>query len=179
MRLVPNSKPFQPAQIRTAFQIGSVAVVPGATRQRVQLTTAGSSPMMLQIIARPELAGVKLSPAFQVAELVLKWRTNAALVRDAQTLTGQAARRPLRARTALFTYDVKKLALVKKGDLVTLTYVLPGIELSSQGQAQADAAQGETVAVLNTRSRRTVEGRVTGAGTVTVTSPGATLAAAR
>jgi len=76
MRVVPNSKPFQPAQIRSAFQIGSVAVVPGATRQRVQLTTAGATPMMLQIIARLELAGVKLSLAFQVAELVLKWRTN-------------------------------------------------------------------------------------------------------
>ena len=80
MRLVPNSKPFQPAQIRTAFQIGSVAVVPGATRQRVQLTTAGSTPMMLQIISRAELAGVKLSPTFQVGELVLKWRTNAVRV---------------------------------------------------------------------------------------------------
>jgi len=80
VRLVPNSKPFQPAQIRTSFQIGSVAVVPGATRQRVQLTTAGSTPMMLQIIARPELAGVKLSPSFQVGELVLKWRTNAVRV---------------------------------------------------------------------------------------------------
>jgi len=80
MRLVPNSKPFQPAQIQTAFQIGSVAVVPGGTRQRVQLTTAGSTPMMLQVIARPELAGVKLSPTFQVAELVLKWRTNAVRV---------------------------------------------------------------------------------------------------
>jgi len=76
MRLVPNSKPFQPTQIGTAFQIGSVAVVPGATRQRVQLTTAGSTPMMLQIIAHLELAGVKLSAAFQVAELLLKWRTN-------------------------------------------------------------------------------------------------------
>jgi DNA-binding response OmpR family regulator len=80
MRLVPNSKPFQPAQIRTAFQIGSVAVVPGATHQRVQLTTAGTTPMMLQIVARPEVAGVKLSPAFQVGELVLKWRTNAVRV---------------------------------------------------------------------------------------------------
>jgi DNA-binding response OmpR family regulator len=80
MRLVPSSKPFQPAQIRTAFQIGSVAVVPGATRQRVQLTTAGTTPMMLQVIARPEVAGVKLSPTFQVGELVLKWRTNAVRV---------------------------------------------------------------------------------------------------
>ncbi|MFN2542076.1 MAG: hypothetical protein ABR514_07915, partial [Chthoniobacterales bacterium] len=80
MRLLPNAKPFQPAQIRTAFQIGSVAVVPGTTRQRVQLTTAGSTPMMLQIIARAELAGVKLSPTFQVAELVLKWRTNSVRV---------------------------------------------------------------------------------------------------
>src|SRR5437667_375255 len=45
-------------------------------RLPLQLTTAGATPMMLQIIARLELAGVKLSLAFQVAELVLKWRTN-------------------------------------------------------------------------------------------------------
>jgi DNA-binding response OmpR family regulator len=76
MRLVPNSKPFQPAQTRTAFQIGSVALVPSNTRQRVQLTTAGSTPMMLQVIMHLELAGVKLSPTFQVAELILKWRKN-------------------------------------------------------------------------------------------------------
>ncbi len=33
MRLVPTSKPFQPAQMRTAFEIGGVAVIPNETRR--------------------------------------------------------------------------------------------------------------------------------------------------
>jgi len=104
-------------------------------------------------------------------------RASGTLLTSAASLAGQAARRQLRAGTPLFTYDVKKPVLVKKGDLVTVVYSLPGIELTSQGQALADAAKGETVAILNTRSRRTIEARVTGAGTVSVSTPGATLAA--
>src|SRR5260370_213981 len=45
MRLVPTSKPFQPAQMRTAFEIGGVAVIPNETRARVQLTPARPTPM--------------------------------------------------------------------------------------------------------------------------------------
>jgi flagella basal body P-ring formation protein FlgA len=106
-------------------------------------------------------------------------RMSSALLTSSTALIGQIARRQLRAHTPLFAYDVKKSVLVKKGDLVTITYALPGIELTAQGQAQADAGQGDTVAILNTRSRRTIEARVTGAGTVTVTAPGATLVAAQ
>ena len=104
-------------------------------------------------------------------------RVGATLLTSTETLIGQAARRALRARMPLFTYDVRKPVLVKKGDLVTVTYSLPGIELTAQGKAQGDAAQGETVAVLNTNSHRTIEARVTGAGTVSVSAAGATLAA--
>ncbi len=104
-------------------------------------------------------------------------RAGGTVLTSSASLAGQAARRQLRAGTPLFTYDVKKPVLIKKGDLVTVVYSLPGIELTSQGQAQADAAKGDTVAILNTRSRRTIEARVTGAGTVSVSNPGATLAA--
>jgi CheY-like chemotaxis protein len=75
MRLVPSGKPFQAAQTRNTFQIGSVAVVPADARQRVQLTPTGSAPMTVELIAHLKLAGVKLSPTFQVAQLILKWPT--------------------------------------------------------------------------------------------------------
>jgi len=104
-------------------------------------------------------------------------RASAALLTSSTSLIGQAARRSLRARMPLFAYDVRKPVLVKKGDLVAVIYSLPGIELTAQGQAQADAAKGETVAILNTHSRRTIEARVTGAGTVSVSAPGTALAA--
>lgn len=106
-------------------------------------------------------------------------RASGTLLTSTESLIGQAARRSLRARTPLFTYDVRKPVLVKKGDLVTIAFGLPGIELTAQGQAQADAAKGDTVAVLNTHSRRTIEARVTGAGTVSVSAPGMALAANR
>ena len=104
-------------------------------------------------------------------------RAGSALITSADGLVGQATRRALRARTPLFAYDVKKPIAVKKGDLVTVVYALPGIELTAQGQAQSDAAKGDTISILNTHSHRTIEARVTGPGIVSVSTPGATLAA--
>jgi CheY-like chemotaxis protein len=76
MRLVPTSKPFQPAQMRTAFEIGGVALIPNETRARVQLTPAGTTPMTMELRANLELNAVELTPSFQVAQLILNWNTN-------------------------------------------------------------------------------------------------------
>ena len=100
------------------------------------------------------------------------------LITSAQGLSGQAARRFVRARTPLFTYDVAKPVSIKKGDAVTVTFLLPGIQLTTQGLALNNAAKGDTVSVLNPSSRRTIEARVTGPGAATVSAPGATIASA-
>jgi DNA-binding response OmpR family regulator len=76
MRLVPTSKPFQPAQMRTAFEIGGVALIPNETRARVQLTPAGTTPMTMELRANLELNAVELTPSFQVAQLILNWSTD-------------------------------------------------------------------------------------------------------
>lgn len=75
MRLLPTSKPFQPAQMRTAFEIGGVALIPNETRARVQLTPAGTTPMTMELRAYLELNAVELTPSFQVAQLILNWNT--------------------------------------------------------------------------------------------------------
>lgn len=80
MRLIPTAKPFQPAQMRNAFEIGGVALVPSESRARVQLTPAGTTPMTMELLAHLEMGGVQLSPTFQVAQLTLKWRTSAVRV---------------------------------------------------------------------------------------------------
>lgn len=80
LRLIPTSRTFQPAQTRSALEIGAVSVIPNAVRTRVQLTPAGTTPMTMELLAHLELAAVELSPTFQVEELVLKWRTNAVRV---------------------------------------------------------------------------------------------------
>jgi hypothetical protein len=77
MRLIPTAKPFQPAQTRTSFEIGGVALIPNETRARVQLTPAGTTPMTMELFAHLELDAVELSASFQVAQLILNWNPNA------------------------------------------------------------------------------------------------------
>jgi len=57
-----------------------LAVVPIQARERVELIPAAAANMTMQLLAQLELAGVKLSPTFQVAQLILKWRSNAVRV---------------------------------------------------------------------------------------------------
>lgn len=76
LRLIPTMKPYQPAKTRNAFEIGDVAVVPGEARERVQLTPTVTAPMTMQLLAHLDLAGVELSPTFQVSQVVLKWRSS-------------------------------------------------------------------------------------------------------
>ena len=75
MRLIPTLKPFQPAQTRTAFEIGGVTLIPNETRARVQLTPAGTTPMTMELFAQLELSSVELSGNFQVSQLILNWNT--------------------------------------------------------------------------------------------------------
>ena len=74
MRLVPTMKPFQPTKTRNALEIGDVSVVPGAPRESVRLTPTVAAPMTMQLLAHLDLAGVELSPTFQVEHVLLKWR---------------------------------------------------------------------------------------------------------
>src|SRR5205814_754526 len=74
VRLTPTLAPARPAPIRNALQIGAITVVPIDSTSRMQLTPAGDAPMTLQLVAHLELAGVELSPSFQISHLVLKNR---------------------------------------------------------------------------------------------------------
>jgi len=80
LRLSPTLKPFQPALTRNAFEIGDVAVIPAQARERVELIPAAAAAMTMQLLAQLELVGVQLSPTFQVAQLILKWRSDAVRV---------------------------------------------------------------------------------------------------
>jgi len=80
LRMIPTWKPPQPAQMRNAFEIGGVALIPNENRARVQLTPAGTTPMTMELFAYLELSAVELTPGFQVAQLILNWRSNAVRV---------------------------------------------------------------------------------------------------
>jgi DNA-binding response OmpR family regulator len=80
LRLIPTLKPFQPAPTRNAFEIGDVALIPAEAHESVEFISAAATTMRMQLLAELDLLGVKLSPSFQVAQLILKWRSNAVRV---------------------------------------------------------------------------------------------------
>jgi flagella basal body P-ring formation protein FlgA len=83
---------------------------------------------------------------------------------DPDAVIGQAARRPLRAGAAVVATDLSAPVAVHRNETIMVAYEAPGMSLVLQGQALKDASVGETVQVLNTQSKKTIEAVVSGPG---------------
>jgi flagella basal body P-ring formation protein FlgA len=87
---------------------------------------------------------------------------------DANQVIGQMAKRPLRAGAVVLAHDVAAAIVIKAGDLVTVTYDADGVSLTLEGKAMASAGVGETLAVMNTQSKKIVQTVVSGPGQAVV-----------
>lgn len=79
-------------------------------------------------------------------------------------LIGKEMRRTVQANRPLRMADVKRPALIKKGEPVTLVYDAPGIKLTVNGKALADAYKNEPVRVMNLYSKRAIDAVATASG---------------
>lgn len=70
---------------------------------------------------------------------------------------GMEVKRNLRADTPIQMSDLKRPALIRKGDTVQLVYASNGVRLTTSGLAQQDAGRGEPVRILNQYTKRTIE----------------------
>lgn len=90
-------------------------------------------------------------------------------------LVGKVAERRIGRGTPIETTDLGEPLLVKRNELVTLTYRTGRLTLTARGRALADGVGGSTVTVLNLQSKRVVEGKVERTGVVEVSPPAAAL----
>ena len=82
--------------------------------------------------------------------------------RDARAVIGQAARRALRAGTAVSLGDVGAPKVIKKDDMVQVAYAAGGIKLVLQGKAMSSASLGDVVDILNPTSKKTIQALASG-----------------
>jgi flagella basal body P-ring formation protein FlgA len=92
---------------------------------------------------------------------------------------GMAAGRALRADEPVKSGDLDKPVLVERSSVVTIVHAVPGMTLTVRGQALASGARGATISVINSQSKRVIEGVVSGPGQVTVASGHAVVLSAR
>jgi len=87
---------------------------------------------------------------------------------DIDAVVGQAAKRPLRAGAAVARRDLSAPQVIKRGELVTVTFAMDGVSLALQGQAMGAAAVGDPVSILNPQSKKTIAAVATGPGQAVV-----------
>jgi len=83
---------------------------------------------------------------------------------DMGAAVGKEARRMLKAGQGLQAADIKAPAVIRKGDPVMLVYATQGVKLTVDGVAQNEAARGDSVRVLNSYSKRTIDAVASGPG---------------
>ncbi len=88
--------------------------------------------------------------------------------RDPEALIGKVAKRPLRSGAAAATRDVGAPLVVKKDDMVTVAFNAGGVSLSMQAKALGPAAAGDSITLMNTQSKKTIQALVTGPGRAVV-----------
>jgi flagella basal body P-ring formation protein FlgA len=93
---------------------------------------------------------------------------SASTIVDAKKLTGLTPRRGLSAMKPLMAADVQMPVIIKKGDLVTMMLKSDILNLTAQGRAMDNGAEGDVVRVMNTSSKQVVEGVITGPQAVSI-----------
>lgn len=96
---------------------------------------------------------------------------------DRAQAIGLAARTALQPGRALHNAELMKPEVIQRNDAVTLMFEMPGIKLTVRGKAVEGGAEGDTIAVLNEQTKRTIQGIVVSPGRVVVAASGPRLAA--
>lgn len=99
----------------------------------------------------------------RIAEGDLDWAPAASVraarngATDIDLVVGLELKRAIKAGQPLQSNDLKQPTMIRRGEPVKLVYASPGLRLTVDGQAQGDAGKGESVRVLNTYSKRTID----------------------
>ncbi len=83
-------------------------------------------------------------------------------------LIGKVVYRTMRQGTIIKPSMIREATLIKRGSTVDIISSGNGIMVKSSGIAMKDGIKGEIITIKNKKSKRTIDGRVTAAGTVQV-----------
>ncbi len=120
----------------------------------------------------------RMSPGDEITEADVDWvripatRVSQNIIDDPKDLVGFTPRRSLRPGEPVRSNDVEAPRLVEKGSIVSVTYRLANMSLSTRGRALEDGALGEIIKIVNPRSHRTIEVEVTGTNEAKVSPVG-------
>jgi len=141
--------------------------VGSASEKRVTYTGRATEVIEIPVLVQPLTRGQTFKTRFLETRKFPARRVNSKIITQAADLIGMAARRSLRPNSPIRLSDVEKPRIVKKNTLVSVVYKVGTLNITFRGRALEDGALGETISVLNSRSRRTIQTIITAPNTVT------------
>ncbi|NBO17999.1 MAG: flagella basal body P-ring formation protein FlgA, partial [Proteobacteria bacterium] len=101
----------------------------------------------------------------------IRSQTRPDTITDISSLIGKTPMRGISAFRPVRESEITGAPIVKRDAIVQLRYTVPGMEITTPGQALAQGARGDVIEVRNTASRKVVRGVIENADTVIVYSP--------
>lgn len=92
----------------------------------------------------------------------------AGVINDAEKIIGMAAKRNISQHRPIREHEISMPLIVKKNDLINLSYQSSSLSITTTGQVMADAAIGDVIAVKNINSDKTVRAVVKDSKTASV-----------
>ena len=148
--------------VRSGLLTAEIATHAGA--EPVRVTGRAYATLDVPVLGRAVAAGTEITASDIEWVSVRADRVRPDAVLDPEALIGFETRRMLRAGEPVRSYDLQRPMMVERGELVTLIFEAPGIQLSVRARAMENAADGELARFVNLQSNRTVEALVDGPG---------------
>jgi flagella basal body P-ring formation protein FlgA len=157
-RVDPRSGRFD-----VSFEIGN-----GGAPTRLRYTGTAIETAEVAVLTR----NVDRNELLRSGDLVVERRPRTELAggdpASRETAIGMQMRRQVRTGQPLKTTDLARPDLVQRDQNVTILFQTAGIYLTTRGKALDTGSEGDIVSVLNLQSKRTVTGRVSGRGQVSI-----------
>ena len=127
------------------------------------------------VVARRSVArGEILRPDDLMLGQIAPDQTGRGHYRRVQDVAGQEAKQVVKEGEPILAEQVRAVAVVRRGDLVSVLSRQPGITVRIDAKAQEDGSIGETVQLVTMDGKQRLIGRVTGYHELEVTSNNAT-----
>jgi flagella basal body P-ring formation protein FlgA len=94
--------------------------------------------------------------------------TRSDTITDIASLVGKSPLRVISPARPIREQEVVSPSIVKKNALVQMRYSIPGMEISTAGQAMEDGAKGSVINVRNIASKKTIQAVIADSNTVHV-----------
>jgi flagella basal body P-ring formation protein FlgA len=144
--------------------------VPAGESRTTSIAVAGRAHALIEL---PVLA--RAVPANQ--EIVandIEWvtvrqdRLQRDVITEKENLIGMAPRRVIRPGQPVRLSEIIRPIIISKGTMIRIVYEIPGMQLSTVGQALEDGAEGDTIRFRNTSSNMLVDAEVRADGSAVI-----------